>query len=96
MWMLLPGFAVQSVDDRIFIEGMKATGGGCKRRHLSLQKYMDHFQTYEAEPGWNACHGGFSLHVFRVWNKRAARSYGKRQNKNTGNDGLICSAHHAM
>lgn len=35
------------------------------RPDLSLQTILDHFRMLDAQPGWNACHGGFPLHVFQ-------------------------------
>ena len=55
--------AVQCVEDRIHVEAGRKKMKPFK--YLSMQTVMDHFQEFDAEPGWNACHGGFSMHVFK-------------------------------
>lgn len=61
--------AVQCVEDRGHIAAARrAAAAGApppRRARLSLQRALDHYGALDAEPGWNACHGGFSLHVLR-------------------------------
>lgn len=73
--------AATSVSDRAHIALARAHHGRCVRPpRLSLQTLLDHFREWSAEPGWNACHGGFPLSVLRcmqdrtcpmVWEERA-------------------------
>jgi histolysain len=56
--------AVQTVEDRIFLL-RRRRGNASPRETLSIQVVLDHFKDLEAGPGWNACLGGFSLHVFQ-------------------------------
>ena len=55
--------AAQMVQDRahvaLAIAGRRSTGPP----NLSLQSLMDFFEEWGAGPEWNACHGGFPLHV---------------------------------
>ena len=61
--------AVQCAEDRGHVAAARrAAAAGApppRRARLSLQRALDHYGALDAEPGWNACHGGFSLHVFR-------------------------------
>lgn len=60
--------AATSVSDRAHIALARKhhAAGRCVRvPRLSLQTLLDHFHEWSAEPGWNACHGGFPLSVLR-------------------------------
>ena len=63
--------AAQAVQDRAHIALGKRVHPRCPRApRLSLQALLDHFEEWEAEPGWNACHGGFPLHVLQCLEAR--------------------------
>ena len=51
--------AVQCVEDRAQV----AYGRPTPRIVIDMQAMLDHFQEHDEYPGWNACHGGFPLHV---------------------------------
>jgi hypothetical protein len=63
--------AAQLVQDRAHIALGKRVYPRCPRApRLSLQALLDHFEEWEAGPGWNACHGGFPLHVLECLEAR--------------------------
>jgi hypothetical protein len=54
--------AAQTVQDRAHIALARARVPHARPR-VSLQSLLDHFVEFDAGLGWNACHGGFPLHV---------------------------------
>lgn len=63
--------AVQCVEDRARIAHTKRTGAAPPSLRVSMQAVMDHFREWDAPtPGWNACHGGFPLHVLECLARR--------------------------
>jgi len=54
--------AVQCVEDRGFIL-MRKRSARSSRYYIDMQRILDHFDDLTLGPGWNACHGGFPLHV---------------------------------
>lgn len=63
--------AVQCVEDRLHVARARSARAAPGRVRLSLQHVLDHFVELDAEPGWNACHGGFPLHVFECMGRGA-------------------------
>ena len=57
--------AVQCFEDRAHLATARYAGEKIPRLRMDIQMVLDYFKDSTAPKGWNACHGGFPMHVLK-------------------------------